>query len=106
MLSLDDFSSLLAGRTFAEHFGFSREEAKALADQACDLLDAGAYEQAVTLFEGLVAMNHQDAGNWCSLGIAYLEAGRKDDARGALETALRIQPAHAVAAKHLARART
>lgn len=105
MLSLDDFSSLFAGRTFAQHFGFTREDAKELADKACDLLDAGAADEAVTLFEGLVMMNHEDAGNWCSLGIAYLEAGRKDDARAALETALRIQPAHAVAAKYLARAK-
>lgn len=105
MLSLDDFTSLFAGRTFAQHFGFTREDAKELADKACDLLDAGAADEAVTLFEGLVTMNHEDAGNWCSLGIAYLEAGRKDDARSALETALRIQPAHAVAAKYLARAK-
>lgn len=105
MLSLDDFSTVFGGRTFAQHFGFTREQAKDLADKACDLLDAGAADQAATLFEGLVVMNHRDAGNWCSLGIAYLEAGRTEDARAALETALRLQPGHAVAGKYLTRAK-
>jgi Flp pilus assembly protein TadD len=105
MLSFDDFSSLFAGRTFAQLYGFTRDHARELAGKGCDLLEAGAPDQAVTVFEGLVVINHQDSGNWCSLGVAYLEAGRAQDARAALETALRLQPANGVAAKHLARAK-
>ncbi|GMU58632.1 MAG: hypothetical protein AMXMBFR34_03950 [Myxococcaceae bacterium] len=103
MISYDDIQSVFSSKTFAQHYGFARDQAKELADRACELLDAGAFDAAATMFEGLVVMNHRDPGNWASLGIAYAEAGRKADAKQVLETALRLMPDHAIAKKYLAR---
>jgi Flp pilus assembly protein TadD len=103
MISYDDIQSVFSSATFAQHFGLSREQAKELSSRACDLLDAGAFEEAAVMFEGLVVMNHRDPGNWVRLGIAYTEAQRKEEAKQVLETALRLQPDHAIAKKYLAR---
>lgn len=103
MISYDDIQSVFSTRTFAQHYGFTRDQAKELADRACELLDAGAFEEAAVMFQGLVVINHKDPGNWASLGIAYAEAGKKEDAKKVLETALRLQPGHAIATKYLAR---
>lgn len=103
MLSYDDFQSVFGSGTFAQHYGFTRDHAKELATKGSELLDAGAAEEAVAIFQGLVVMNHKDPGNWVSLGIAYAEAQRAGDARSALETALRLHAGHPVATKYLAR---
>jgi Flp pilus assembly protein TadD len=101
MLTFDDLESVFSASTFAQHYGFTRAHAKDLADKACDLLEAGAFDDAAVMFEGLVVMNHHDPGNWTSLGIAYAEAHRIADARAALQTALRLQPGQPIATKYL-----
>jgi len=103
MISYDDIQSVFSTSTFAQHFGLSRDHAREFSDRACELLDAGAFDEAAVMFQGLVVMNHKDPGNWVSLGIAYAEAGRQAEARGALQTALKLRPGHAIAEKYLAR---
>lgn len=105
MLALNDFRNLFDGGTLAQQSGVSRAQAGEIAERACELLDAGAAADAVNIFQGLVILNHKDAGNWCSLGIACLEAGRVEDAKTALETALELQPDFPTAKKYLARLR-
>ncbi|MGQ0506774.1 MAG: tetratricopeptide repeat protein, partial [Myxococcaceae bacterium] len=83
--------------TFAQLEGMTWEQAKGIAQVACDLASAGRLEEARVLFEGLVEGNPLDAAAHAALGTVYHKLGRRSDALNAYEHALQSDPHNPVA---------
>lgn len=61
------------------------------------------YRDEVSLWEATTPLSPHKARVWNNLGYAYLLDGRPQEARAALETALRLDPEHTQARANLAR---
>jgi Flp pilus assembly protein TadD len=83
--------------TWAQLEGMTWERARAIAQMGCDLAMVGRYEEARTLFEGLVAGNPKDAACQAALGTVYQKLGRTEDAMAAYSLALQHDPLNAIA---------
>jgi tetratricopeptide (TPR) repeat protein len=66
--------------------------------------DSAALTRKIAQFENLVAHNSKDALSRFTLGRAYLEAGRADEALRVLEELLALEPEHTAAHVQLGRA--
>ena len=62
----------------------------------------GRYEEAIAQFEQGVALDPADPAAHLNLAVAYAETGRKADARGQAEEALRLRPGYERARQFLA----
>ncbi len=102
MINRTDIESLFGGRTFAQMMGISGSDAVKIAEQGCDLLEAGAYDEAQHVFEGLVVLNPRDGATWASLGVVYEKQGRAADAKSAWATSLEMDPSNRLARERLA----
>lgn len=76
--------------TLAQEFGFTRDQAQAITEQAFNLLDAGDLDGAATVFSGLLVLNPLDAGVHAALGTVFHEQGRTVEALAAYDEALKL----------------
>jgi len=83
--------------SLAELVGFSFEEAKAVGEIGCDLAAVGRLDEARLVFEGMIAMNAQDAAAHAALGTVYQKQGRLKDAMDEYSTALGVDPTQPIA---------
>lgn len=101
LLSLSDRDKLkkwVAGElTWAEVEGMSWEDAKAMAQVACDLAAAGRLEEARAIFEGMVEVNPKDAAAHSALGTVYQKLARPEAALTEYGHALALDPENPVA---------
>ena len=74
-----------------------------LAEQAINLAMSGAWPQAVEVNRQLVEEFEPDVESWNRLGKAYAQLGRIGDARGAYDSALKIDPNNTIAQRNLQR---
>lgn len=58
------------------------------------LLNAGRYDQAAPMLEGLLQANPRDRDALYNLGMVYSDQGRLDEARGLLRRAAEVSPDH------------
>lgn len=79
--------------TLAEQEGMTHEIGDAVACLAEAELEAGRAEIARALLEGLVVMNHEDAGAWALLSAAHRRLGQPLAARFCAEVAVKLAPA-------------
>lgn len=63
-------------QTLAEKIGLSLEQAKQVYDLAFELKNAGAFEGAMTLLEGLVVLNPKDTFARAALDSLRLDSGQ------------------------------
>ncbi|GIW71995.1 MAG: hypothetical protein KatS3mg102_1537 [Planctomycetota bacterium] len=94
------FEELLAGKkTLAEIAGVTAEQVYAVASLAHRLLREGQHEQALTMFEGLIALNPRDPNLWVWKGSTLHRMGpdRVEDAIKAYTRALELDPKHVTA---------
>jgi Flp pilus assembly protein TadD len=78
----------------------SKQEPTAL-DKAAELIDAGDYAGAVSLLEGYVADNPDDADGFNLLGYALRHQERYEASHEAYQQALAIDPEHEEALEYL-----
>jgi Flp pilus assembly protein TadD len=76
--------------TLAQAFGFTRDQAQAITEQAFNLLDAGDLDGAATVFTGLLALNPLDAGIHAALGSVFHQQGRTAEAIASYDEALEL----------------
>lgn len=74
-----------------------------LAEQAINLAMSGDWPQAVEVNRQLVEEFEPDVESWNRLGKAYAQLGRIADARGAYDSALKIDPNNTIAQRNLHR---
>jgi tetratricopeptide (TPR) repeat protein len=70
-------------------------------ERALDSMRAGNWLEAELELESLTAEHGNYAGPYVNLAIVYMHDDRRDDARGALDRALAIDPTHAAANNEL-----
>jgi type III secretion system low calcium response chaperone LcrH/SycD len=70
----------------------STEELDALYHLGHNLHGAGAYDEAVQVFELLTALNDTNPRNWLALGVTLRLMGRHDEAIEALSVAQELDP--------------
>jgi len=76
--------------TLAQEFGFTRDQAQAITEQAFNLLDAGDLDGAATIFTGLLVLNPLDASIHAALGTVFHQQGRTAEARAAYDEAIKL----------------
>ena len=69
--------------------------------QALEHMQAANWAGAMDILEGLAAQNEQLPGVWLNLGIARSKLGDSDNAITALEQAIQLDPANAIAHNQL-----
>jgi tetratricopeptide (TPR) repeat protein len=80
--------------TLGQFLGIPREELYRWADMGYRLLQAGSAQQAVQIFQGLVAASPMDAVFHAQLGAAYMTLERFDEAFEAFSLALQFNEGH------------
>jgi Flp pilus assembly protein TadD len=83
--------------TWAEVEGWTWEDAKAIAKVGCDLAADGRLNEALVIFQGMVAINPRDAGAHAALGTVFQKLDDKAKALAAYEAALAVDPRNVVA---------
>lgn len=78
--------------TYAQQLNVTPELAATVMNRGFDLLEAGDFESALELFEGLRLLNPNDAGAHAAAGAALHELGRTEEAEGAYDAALAADP--------------
>jgi predicted Zn-dependent protease len=78
--------------TLAEAMGITAEMGRFVADLAARELDAGGYEEAHAILEGLAISNPKDPAAWCLLALCERRRGRLLPARLCAEAAWKLAP--------------
>ncbi|MBI5482686.1 MAG: tetratricopeptide repeat protein [Deltaproteobacteria bacterium] len=102
MFNRNEIEATFGGRTLAQMIGITGVDAVNIAEKGCDLLEAGAFDEAQHVFEGLVVLNPRDGATWASLGVVYEKQGRAADAKSAWATSLELDPSNKLARERLA----
>jgi Flp pilus assembly protein TadD len=76
--------------TLAQQFGFTADQLQALTSQAFDLIDAGDLDGAVAVFDGLLALNPEEARLQAALGSVFHQQGKLSEAMAAYDEALAL----------------
>ena len=76
--------------TLAQELNVTAELAKQIADRGYDLIEAGDFENALEIFDGLRLLNPRDGGAHAAAGAALHELGRHAEAEKAYDEALAI----------------
>lgn len=79
--------------SLAQEFGFTADHAAAIADKGFDLLESGDLEAASAVFDGLVAINPNDASMHAALGATRQRQGRLDEAEAEYSVAIGLNSA-------------
>jgi tetratricopeptide (TPR) repeat protein len=79
---------LSGAMTLAQAEGMGCEEARRIATLGCDLAARGRLQDALVVFEGLVAGNPRDTSAQAALGAVYQRLDRPRDARACYDRAL------------------
>lgn len=74
--------------TAAEEIGLTFEEARAMAQVACDVAEAGDLEASRTVLESLVALNPRDCAVQAALGTVYQKLDLLSEAEAAYSAAI------------------
>ncbi|MFC1705342.1 tetratricopeptide repeat protein [Planctomycetota bacterium] len=91
-----DIDKVLAGdKTWAEVLGISGEQAYGIANVGYKLLQEANYDDAETIFRGLVTLNSRDANLQMWLGSTLHRKGEVKEAIAAYTEALDIDPKNA-----------
>lgn len=101
MMTVQEIESVTGSKTFAQMMGITAQQAFEMAERGYDMLNGGAADDARKMFEGLVVMNPRDARMWASLGVAYEQLDRRDDAAHAFNACIQLEPEHEMAKRHL-----
>lgn len=80
--------------TLGEFLGMPREVLYRWAETGHQLLQAGSTQQAMQIFQGLVAASPFDAVFHCQLAATYMTLEQYDEAFESFEQALRLNAAH------------
>jgi predicted Zn-dependent protease len=78
--------------TLAEAMGITAEMGRFVADLAARELDAGRYEEAHAILEGLAITNPKDPAAWCLLALCERRRRRLLPARLCAEAAWKLAP--------------
>jgi tetratricopeptide (TPR) repeat protein len=95
-------SPSLAAAFFNDAIKASPRTSKPRQDMGLALAMMGRYQEAIAHFEQGVALDPADPAAHLNLAVAYAETGRKADARGQAEEALRLRPGYQRAQQFLA----
>jgi tetratricopeptide (TPR) repeat protein len=74
--------------TLAEEIGLTLEEARAIAQVACDAAEAGDLEGSKVVLESLVALNPRDRAVYAALGTVYQKLDLLPEAEAAYTAAI------------------
>jgi tetratricopeptide (TPR) repeat protein len=80
------------GRTLAELSGYSGEDLAGLAEIGYNLLQQGKLEDALTIYQGVYALDPKSHWGASSIGCIYQRMGRDEEALAMYNEALQIDP--------------
>lgn len=80
------------GRTLADLSGYGTEDLAGLAEVGYNLLQQGRLEDALTIYQGVYALNPKSQWGASSIGCIYQRMGREEDALRMYNEALQIEP--------------
>ena len=80
------------GRTLADLSGYGREDLAGLAEIGYNLLQQGKLEDALTIYQGVYALDSKSQWGASSIGCIYQRMGRDEDAMKLYNEALQIDP--------------
>lgn len=83
--------------TWAELEGFRFEDAQRIAEVGCDLIAAERWNDAETIFGGLVALNPNDPAAQVALASVLRQLERPSEALAHYDAAVRIEPTNVTA---------
>lgn len=78
--------------TFAQEFGFTADQARAVAEKGFDLVDAGDFEGALAIFDGLLVINPADGSMHAARGSVFHQKGDLEEAEAAYDKAIELDP--------------
>lgn len=78
--------------TLAQQFGFTADQARAVAEKGFDLVDAGDFEGALVIFDGLLVLNPEDGSMHAARGSVFHQKGDLKAAEAAYDKAIEIDP--------------
>jgi len=86
--------------TWAEGEGMTYEEAQRIAEIGCELAAKGRLQDALVIFEGLVAGNPKDTAAQAALGTIYQRLNRREEAMACYDKAIELFESNVVALAH------
>lgn len=77
------------------------ENEKELVENGYIALNAGDYRTAENLLERALAINSKNPFTWLNLGVVYQDTQRYDEARGAYQTVIELNPSQTAKASNV-----